>query len=62
VALLAFAADRLAAAGAPLLVGAGRAAIDQQQQTRRTLLLRSIAGTDTVPLHGPCCMLCDQCQ
>jgi len=41
------------AAEAPLLLGAGRAAIHRylsppspQQQTRRTLLQRSIAGTD----------------
>ena len=58
--LLAFAADRRAA-----LLCAGRAAIGRylvapgpQQQTRRTLLQRSIAGTDrrtdTVPLHRPC--------
>jgi len=50
---LAFAADRRAvmrrAAEAPLLLGAGRAAIcmpGPQQQTRRTLLQQSIAGTD----------------
>ena len=37
-----------------------------QQQTRHMLLQRSIDGTDrqtdTVLLHKPCCMLCEQCQ
>ena len=44
--LPAFAADRYAAA-APLLLGAGRAAIDRyllQQQTQHMLLQQSIAG------------------
>ena len=46
VTLPAFAADRYAAA-APLLLGAGHAAIDRyllQQQTQHTLLQQSIAG------------------
>jgi len=56
------------AAAAPLLLGAGRAAIDRYllQQTRRTLLQWSINGTDrrtdTVPLHRPCRILSKQCQ
>jgi len=37
-----------------------------QQQTRRTLLQRSIAGTDrrtdAIPLHRPYRILCEQCQ
>jgi len=78
VTLLAFAADRLAAA-TPLLLGARRllqarrAAIDQYYLTAwhpaatcRTLLQWSTDGTDrqtdTVPLHRPCCILCEQCQ
>jgi len=64
VTLLAFAAGRRAAmrraAAAPLLQGAGRAAIDRypvptrpQQQIRRTLLQRSTAEIDgqTVVVH-----------
>jgi len=54
-----------------MLLGAGREAIDRyllpadpQQQTRRTLLQQSIAGTDrrtdTMPLHRLCRILCEQ--
>jgi len=63
VTVRAFAAKRRPAA-APLLSIDIACPPDPQQQTRRSGVQRlgqTDGQTDTVPLHRPCCILCEQC-